>query len=435
MASAPRPASPRAHLQNRTCFAGAVAVPIRRTLSFNVGGRGPLKLCTVRRERASIQPQRSFRVVASDGGDRSERPSTPRFFGVFGGGPRNSKPASPAQPPPTRLPAEPHVCLPLLVLAAQVGTLARVFLGEALAAMGVSLGASGVVHSALLANIVGCAIFGMSQAFSGWSGLALVLLRSWFCGSLTSFSNWIQDVNLKILRGAVGPAAVTLVVGLSVCYSSLLAGEQIGRWLYPPAPRLDPPPPPPQQGTLSRPPPSNEPSTLSGSFPLAPLSAAAAAGLSALLLALAFFDPPRRRRWLAALCGPFGCAVRYELSRRNNRTPTFPLMTFAANVAGSLIVAACFVVLGEAGGDSSGRPRDFADWRGAALWMAVIPDGFCGCLSTFSSFVGEVKSLEAGPAWRYALASVLAALLGVLAVCGLYLLAARRSVGSVLGAG
>eukprot|EP00741_Cyanophora_paradoxa_P015689 tig00020904_g15146.t1 len=355
-------------------------------------------------------------------------------------------------PDPTPRPASLPVCVPLLVIAAQVGTLARIFLGEALVRMGVSLAATSAVHSALLANIAGCAIFGMSQSFAGWSALWLVLLRSWFCGSLTSFSNWIQDANLKILRGEVGPASVTLAMGFAVCYGSLLAGEQLGRWLYPPAARLasrapvrpgsgpapapprDPAAPPgPFTVVVLKPRTPAAPAPLRDSFPLILLSCAAAAGLSALLLALAFIDPPRRRRWLAALCGPFGCAARYELSRRNNRTPTFPLMTFAANVAGSLIAAACFVVLGEAGGDAGGRPRDFEDWRGAALWMAVIPDGVCGCLSTFSSFVGEIKALEAGAAWRYALASVLAALFGVFAVCGVYLLAAHRSVDSVLG--
>ena len=137
--------------------------------------------------------------------------------------------------------------------------------------------------------------------------------------------------------------------------------------------------------------------------------------------------------WLCpvALLGAAGAYTRYMLSKWNPLWPTFPLGTFMANMLGTALLATSESLMlnwlaGLVGGcvprsshtatwSSCNAVDVFADFRvneanvkGQSLLYAVAT-GFCGCLTTMSTFVFELNKQPRSAAYRYCLISLLAA--------------------------
>ncbi|KAL3137658.1 hypothetical protein ABBQ38_004932 [Trebouxia sp. C0009 RCD-2024] len=91
----------------------------------------------------------------------------------------------------------------------------------------------------------------------------------------------------------------------------------------------------------------------------------------------------RRQQWFALLLAPFGCVLRWLLSKLNTierPLPWFPAGTFAANMVACSIV---FILGG------------LTNRYNLGYWpMVILPAirvGFAGALSTVSTFIAEVK--------------------------------------------
>jgi len=122
--------------------------------------------------------------------------------------------------------------------------------------------------------------------------------------------------------------------------------------------------------------------------------------LSAILLTLAAvgvgLDPDQTRKsyWMACIFAPFGVILRWQLSvHLNGRHPWLPLGTLAANV-----LACCFDAV-----------ADGVLLRVSSFWVVVMMKafvlGFNGCLSTVSTFVGELYR-ERNIEYAYAYAGI-----------------------------
>lgn len=93
----------------------------------------------------------------------------------------------------------------------------------------------------------------------------------------------------------------------------------------------------------------------------------------------------------ALLLGPPGTLLRFELSKHlNPLAPRFPLGTLAANSLAVLVFAVTALLQrGEGlGGDRCGV-------------LKGVQDGFCGSLSTVSTFVVELRTLGRREGWFY----------------------------------
>jgi fluoride ion exporter CrcB/FEX len=116
----------------------------------------------------------------------------------------------------------------------------------------------------------------------------------------------------------------------------------------------------------------------------------------------------------ALLVAPAGAALRLWLGRRNARHPRFPAFTVVANVVSAATAAALFVAAHDGlAATSSLSPL-------ARSWLRAVSLGFCGSLSTVSTFVAEARALRtqlpARHAWRYVVATIVAGQL-VAAAC------------------
>ena len=163
------------------------------------------------------------------------------------------------------------------------------------------------------------------------------------------------------------------VFTLAICLSAVSFGAHLSTLVVPRVPAL-PPPSRPVRYTLSA---------------LAVLTYAAAYP--------AYFraSPRFRHDATAALLFSFpGTLSRYLLSLLlNPRLKLFPLGTFAANMLGTALLGT-FQVL-----QTIQHPAPLG--AGACAVLRGLADGYCGCLTTVSTFAAEVDALDGRRAWIY----------------------------------
>ncbi|KAF9247280.1 CrcB-like protein-domain-containing protein [Melanogaster broomeanus] len=230
----------------------------------------------------------------------------------------------------------------------------------------------------------GCFIMGIGLGtkapFGRFYGPLYTAVTTGFCGSLTTFSGWQVDVfdswvntgqfhraGLQNFIDGLTKTWVTLVLSLA----SLTFGVYISGLIVPYFPAL-------------RPPSKNVRYTLTV--------------ISVLTYAAtfpAYFRLPAnyRHQATAALLFSYpGTLTRYLLSiNLNPRIKLFPLGTFTANALGTALLGLFHVLQGV---PSSVSPN-------ACSILQGLGDGYCGCLTTVSTFAAEVKALEGWKAWLY----------------------------------
>ncbi|GAB1320345.1 hypothetical protein MFIFM68171_10555 [Madurella fahalii] len=116
----------------------------------------------------------------------------------------------------------------------------------------------------------------------------------------------------------------------------------------------------------------------------------------------------------ALVFAPLGCLLRFFVSLKlNGRAAGFPLGTFVVNVLGTAVLAMAW--------DLSHSPAGPAGRGGLVACQVLkggIQDGFCGCLTTVSTWVAEMAALQRKHAYVYGGASVLAGLAVAVAIMG-----------------
>lgn len=116
-------------------------------------------------------------------------------------------------------------------------------------------------------------------------------------------------------------------------------------------------------------------------------------------------------RWitLSVLFAPFGTVIRWVLCSKNLVWfPRFPLGTFGVNVFGTVLLACLNAV--SLRGHPSGLTCDF---------LLALQTGFCGCLTTVSSFQHELYTLDLEDAYIYSATSVMVSQVLLLVVNGI----------------
>jgi len=153
--------------------------------------------------------------------------------------------------------------------------------------------------------------------------------------------------------------------------------------------------------------------------------------LGAIIMAISPPDRPggpngggnwRQETWrgeviFALVTAPLGCLLRFYSSLRlNARIPYFPLGTFVVNVFGTVMLGMLYDLQhAPLGGVSRGMIG------GGLVGCQVLQgcmDGFCGCLTTVSTWVAELKALQRRHAYVYGVASVLVALGSLVVIMG-----------------
>lgn len=240
-------------------------------------------------------------------------------------------------------------------------------------------------------------------------------LSTGFCGSFTSFSSFMRDAYLALANALPAPiprnsaaiAGVTtiprnagygflavcaiIIVTTILCLGALKAGAHLALALDPITPSVP--------FLLTR-------KTVDRTV----VFLAWGSWLGAILMSIWPPDRPgasdgrstweqetwRGRALFAVLFAPLGCLLRFYASLRlNGKLPWFPLGTFAVNMCGTALEGMFF--------DLQHVP--IGNRVGCEVLQGAM-DGFCGCLTTVSTWVAEMHGLRKGHGYIYGLASV-----------------------------
>eukprot|EP01064_Diplonema_japonicum_P006984 TRINITY_DN14758_c0_g1_i1.p1 TRINITY_DN14758_c0_g1~~TRINITY_DN14758_c0_g1_i1.p1 ORF type:complete len:335 (+),score=42.16 TRINITY_DN14758_c0_g1_i1:54-1058(+) len=217
------------------------------------------------------------------------------------------------------------------------------------------------------------------------------------CGSLTSFSSW-----MKAAAVLVGPEPVLtsdfhkvyLAVQICVVGAAVgIAGYDFGAVLG---------------CVLSEHYTTTKSSSLKRIHFLV-LSVAAAITTAAVVVSFTVWE---ETVLLVALCtGPLGALCRWKLSTLNTIYPSFPMGTFVANMLACALLATVYVLqLGE-----------FSSGTVSCTVLHGVANGFCGSLSTVSTFVTELRSIACPlRSLAYGVASVASAQLIMMPTIAIY---------------
>ncbi|KAK5167785.1 uncharacterized protein LTR77_007484 [Saxophila tyrrhenica] len=251
-------------------------------------------------------------------------------------------------------------------------------------------------------------------------------LATGFCGSFTSFSSFTRDVFLALsndlptpidhpYQGSAPPVTSTIsrnggysfeallhviIATLALSLGGLVVGAQFAAFLDPITPRI--------HGSFIRK--FVDPAMVILGF---------GCWLGAVFLAI--WPPANAWRGevvFALVFAPVGCLLRFYASMKlNGLVPAFPLGTFAVNMLGMCydIQHVGVGVMGRIGGGMIG-----------CQILNGVQDGFCGCLTTISTWVAEINGLKRKHGWGYAFGSVLGGFCLMVVIMG----SVRWSVGS-----
>lgn len=227
-------------------------------------------------------------------------------------------------------------------------------------------------------------------------------LTTGFCGSFTSFSTFIRDVLLALSNnefelpttdrsGGYSFLAMLAVIITTICLT--LSALHIGAHLAIGTEKFIP----------------SLPFRLIRKF-LDRIVVILALGswIGVIVLSIMLPNINWRGKTFALVFSPAGCLARFYLSLYLNGTlSSFPLGTFLANVFGTAIL---------------GMTWDFSHSASVGIVgcqvLQGIEDGFCGCLTTISTWVAELNSLRRFHSYIYGTASVLVSLAIMVAIMG-----------------
>lgn len=146
-----------------------------------------------------------------------------------------------------------------------------------------------------------------------------------------------------------------------------------------------------------------------------------AIGIAAYIVTIVLIPVKSSGNWRAwtfsILFAPFGAWCRFYFSRWfNSRIKGFPLGTFIVNFFGTLLLSV-FVVL------SRGK-KDYLPLVHSTIGHQILEglsDGFCGALTTVSTFAAELAGLASSwHFYRYAIVSIVVSYAGAILIVGSY---------------
>ncbi|KLU89089.1 hypothetical protein MAPG_08065 [Magnaporthiopsis poae ATCC 64411] len=241
-------------------------------------------------------------------------------------------------------------------------------------------------------------------------------LTTGFCGSFTSFSSFIRDAFLALVNGLAPPGLsnsnnnganggqsfmaflAVILIAVSLSLAGLFSGAHLAQAALKPTAAFAR-----VRSVLDR-----TVMVLAWSSWLVVAVVAATTTAPGLVS-----DAWLRGQVLLALAfAPLGCLARFYLSTALNGrlSPSFPLGTFVANVAGTAMLAVAWDLAHARLGGVVG-----------CLVLQGVEDGFCGCLTTVSTWVAELAELarrRTRDAYVYGASSIAVALLLAIAIMG-----------------
>ncbi|TPX34342.1 hypothetical protein SmJEL517_g02969 [Synchytrium microbalum] len=251
------------------------------------------------------------------------------------------------------------------------------------------------VVSIVYPQIVGCIII-------GWTNANKNVLIDQLSGSITTFSSWslstfsaFADLGLTARSGGydflAGVGVAIIIIGMSLI--SVPFGEHIAKvvdlqalltqdWQSPTF-RFHP------VGFRTR-----------GLSVLDRTMMGLALLLWVMLVLIGIFVESGRSVVFACILAPLGTLLRYRLAVLNVEYPRFPAGTFTVNMIGTFLLGLFYIF-------SHGMSGISSISSSVCSLLAGLSDGFCGCLTTISTFAVELRTMKLRDAYIYGITSII----------------------------
>ncbi len=286
-----------------------------------------------------------------------------------------------------------------LAVASYVGVFSRIYLMELVNWDGVPL------FPSLYPQVVGTAIMGFvtSHRVVLTHSFLYQAIATGLCGSITTFSSWNSEAVSSLLQSGQEPPnngtrivgwATTLLLGLGMSNAALTLGQHVAT-LSPWADSKQ------HNKKLHVAEPSSKWRVIEGCVLVCMWVA-----LTVLIIALPYMLG-RRDLMFCGLLAALGTYLRWHFSPLNAAFHNFKLGTFLVNVAGAWLLG-CVLCAQQ------------LNTQGALIQdlLVGVAAGFCGCVTTVSTFAVELSSLPLKPSYLYALTSIALAQVGMILVRG-----------------
>ena len=281
-----------------------------------------------------------------------------------------------------------------LGVASYIGVFTRIYLSKLAKWNGVPLFAS------LYPQLLGTAIMGFITSHRLLLNGTFIYpaIATGLCGSITTFSSWNFEAASSLLQSGdhlgarVLSWATTLILGLGVMSSALSFGRHLAALSPWADSRL--------QNREAKPSfTSNHCHIIEGNFFIC-----AWLLLTALVTTLPLLLR-RRDLMFSGLLAILGTYLRWHLSPFNSSFQHFKLGTFLANVTGAWLL----------GGIVHAKVV-YADREWVHSTLVGVALGFCGCVTTVSTFAAELSDLPLCASYVYATISIAMAQLGIILI-------------------
>ncbi len=287
-----------------------------------------------------------------------------------------------------------------LSTASYFGVVTRIYLGELSQWNGVPL-----FHS-LYPEIVGTAIMGFVGSHKNLlednHKAVYQAIATGLCGSITTFSSWNLEATNVLLQIDIYPidnvarviAWLTIIlIGFGMPVAALYFGKHLARL----SPWNDHKLPPADTNTATK----------------------KVEGVVFVIVWLVFtvvgivvpYVVNRYDLLFSIVLSALGTYIRWQLSPLNKAFKHFRLGTFIVNIFGSWVLAAVAVSIRHLGTNEQDVAHQF---------LIGLGTGFCGCLTTVSTFAVELTILPLKDTYTYALCSIFLAQVGLIVVTGTY---------------
>ena len=296
-----------------------------------------------------------------------------------------------------------------LAVASYIGVVIRIYLSHLSKWNGVPL------FPSFSAELVGTVIMGFIAAHAKLLAnnhkVVYQAVATGLCGSITTFSSWNSEAAEVLLQiGQESPDNATRIIGwvttLVLGVGMPIAALHFGRHVAHLSPLSDPKL---QRKNLQE----NGSSAQKFCMKLENITFILAWILFTCLGVAIPYHFSQFNLMFSIILAPFGTYLRWHLAPLNSMFTNFKLGTFIVNVGGSWILAGTLVAKAHFSGQLG--PQHLG-----VLALAGLGTGFCGCLTTVSTFAGELSSLSLVGSYLYAIASILLAQLGMIIVRGTY---------------
>ncbi len=304
--------------------------------------------------------------------------------------------------------------LSYLCLGSYIGVICRIYLSELAHWDGVPL------FGSLYSQLVGTMIMGFTIAHKSTLGehhaFLYQAITTGVCGSITTFSSWNQEAMATLLQTGYDQPdnaarifgwATILLLGLGMSSGALGVGQHLASL----SPWSD-------ARVQVREPVSTDFTPQAGQYCcrvcISPGSKCWSILSMCVWLVLCSISTTTvgvlMNRWdfvFSILLAGLGTYCRWHLAPLNALIPGFKLGTFCVNVVGAWLLGGVLIL------------QDFySSSRWAHDVLVGMATGFCGCLTTVSTFSVELSGMQVKHAYMYAIASILMAQIGLLAIQG-----------------